>query len=104
MNWAYDRMVGGSFNPTSTYYYFWAAEKGLTVSGDDGLGAIYTENFGDRVPAMLGYLRAAGQYFDFAYTLLQWQNRATVSGVEMAVGQSARLDRTVQSWFCNSCS
>ncbi len=74
-NWTFDRMVGGGFNPTSTLYYFWAAEKALTVSEDDGLGgAIYAENFGDRDPAALGYPEeAASHYFDFAYTLLQWQ-------------------------------
>ena len=75
-NYTFDRMVGGNFNPTSTFYYFWAAEKGLTVSEDDGLGgAIYAENFGDRNPAMLGYPEESPEhYFDYAYTLLQWQD------------------------------
>ena len=44
-NWTYDNpqpMVGPS--PRSTLYYFWAAEKAMTVSGDDGLGgALYSE-------------------------------------------------------------
>ncbi|MCA9543708.1 MAG: thrombospondin type 3 repeat-containing protein, partial [Myxococcales bacterium] len=54
---------------------FWAAEKALSVSPDDGLGgAIYTEAFGDRDPAALGYPEEPpSQYFDFAFTLLQWQ-------------------------------
>ena len=52
-NWRFDSMVG-PFNPTSTYYYFWAAEKALSVSEDDGLGgAVYAEAFGDRNPAAL---------------------------------------------------
>ncbi|MEE2788744.1 MAG: MopE-related protein [Myxococcota bacterium] len=83
-NWLYDGMTGGNFVRQSTYYYFWAAEKALTVSKDDGLGgAIYEENFGDRVPGMLtspfdpnrSYeAEPPSQYFDFAYTLLHWQN------------------------------
>jgi hypothetical protein len=74
-NYLYDRMIGG-FTPTSTYYYFWAAEKGLEVSADDGLGgAIYSEAFGDRNPAMEGFPEEPpGHYFDFAQTLLGWQD------------------------------
>ena len=74
-NYLYDRMIGG-FTPTSTYYYLWAAEKALEVSPDDGLGgAIYQEAFGDRNPALEGYPEEApGHYFDFAQTLLGWQD------------------------------
>ena len=74
-NYTFDRMIGG-FTPTSTFYYFWAAEKALTVSGDDGLGgAVYAEAFGDRNPAALGYPEEPNSaYFDLAYTLLQWQD------------------------------
>jgi len=73
-NYTWDRMIGG-FSPTSTFYYLWAAEKALTVSEDDGLGgALYAEAFGDRDPAALGYPEEPpNSYFDFAYTLLQWQ-------------------------------
>ncbi|MEZ4436144.1 MAG: prenyltransferase/squalene oxidase repeat-containing protein [bacterium] len=76
-NYTYDRMIGG-FTPTSTFYYFWAAEKALSVSEDDGLGgALYAEAFGDRNPAALGYPEEPPtHYFDYAYTLLQWQNPA----------------------------
>ncbi|MCA9528274.1 MAG: hypothetical protein KC549_18445, partial [Myxococcales bacterium] len=74
-NYTFDRMIGG-FTPTSTFYYFWAAEKALTVSGDDGLGgAVYSEQFGDRDTAALGYPEEPrSSYFDLAYTLLQWQD------------------------------
>jgi len=74
-NYTYDRMIGGNFNPTSTFYYLWAAEKALTVSTDDQLGgAVYAENFGDRIPLDLGYPEEPpSEYFDIAYTLLQWQ-------------------------------
>jgi MYXO-CTERM domain-containing protein len=74
-NWRVDSMVGG-FNPTSTYYTFWAIEKALTVSGDDGLGgAAYSDAFGERDPAALGYPEEErSHYFDHAYTLLQWQD------------------------------
>ena len=58
-NYTFDSMIGG-FNPTSTYYYIWAAEKALTVSEDDGLGgAVYADAFGDRDPAALGISRGA---------------------------------------------
>ncbi|MCB9526884.1 MAG: hypothetical protein H6703_16520 [Myxococcales bacterium] len=75
-NYTFDRMIGGNFVPTSTFYYMWAAEKGLTVSEDDGLGgAVYAEAFGDRNPAALGFPEEpATHYFDYAYTLLQWQD------------------------------
>ena len=75
-NWRPDSMVGGNFNPTSTFYYFWAAEKGLSVSEDDGLGgAVYAHSFGERDPGNLGFPEEVpNHYFDFAYTLLQWQD------------------------------
>jgi hypothetical protein len=75
-NYTYDSMVGQAFNPISTFYYMWAAEKALTVSTDDGLGgAVYAEAFGDRDPAALGYPEEeASHYFDYAYTLLEWQD------------------------------
>ena len=74
-NYTYDRMVGGGFTPTSTFYYFWAFTKSVAVSADDGLGGgIYGESFGDRDPALLGYPEESpSQYFDMAYTLLGWQ-------------------------------
>jgi hypothetical protein len=74
-NWLFDRMIG-PFAPTSTFYYFWAAEKALTVSEDDGLGgALYAEAFGDRDPGALGFPEEPrSSFFDLAYTLLQWQN------------------------------
>ncbi|MBV70573.1 MAG: hypothetical protein CMH52_04415 [Myxococcales bacterium] len=75
-NYTFDRMVGNAFNPTSTFYYMWAGEKALTVSEDDGLGgAIYADAFGDRDPAALGYPEEEpSHYFDYSYTLLQWQD------------------------------
>ncbi|MFZ4736256.1 MAG: hypothetical protein ACOYM9_09945, partial [Bradymonadia bacterium] len=74
-NYTYDRMIGG-FAPTSTFYYQWAMTKSMAVSADDGLGgAIYAESFGDRDPGALGYPEEpANEYFDVAYTLLQWQD------------------------------
>ena len=84
-NYTFDRMIGGSFTPTSTFYYFWAAEKALTVSEDDGLGGgVYAESFGDRDPAALGYPEEPPtSYFDYAYTLINWQ---TANG---AIGRGA---------------
>ncbi len=81
-NWRFDSMVGGNFNPTSVFYYLWAAEKALSVSEDDGLGgAIYAGDFGDRVPGMLGYPEEPpSHYFDYAYTLLDWQDAAGAWG------------------------
>jgi MYXO-CTERM domain-containing protein len=77
-NYTFDRMIGG-FSPTSTFYYLWAAEKALTVSEDDGLGgAIYADAFGDRDTAALGYPeKPPSSYFDFAYSVLQWQDPNT---------------------------
>ena len=80
--WTYDRMaqdnaagIGGRFVGTSTYYYIWAAEKGLTVSEDDGLGGqVYAGSFGERDPGALGYPEEPpSHYFDFASTLITWQ-------------------------------
>ncbi|MEE2786112.1 MAG: hypothetical protein VX589_02165 [Myxococcota bacterium] len=78
-NWAYEGMVGGNFQQRSTYYYFWAAYKALALSADDGLGGeIFASDFGERDPVALGYPEEpASFYFDFAYTLLQWQNPQT---------------------------
>jgi MYXO-CTERM domain-containing protein len=75
-NYTYDRMAGGNFNPTSTFYYIWAAEKALSASPDDGLGgAVYAADFGDRDPAQLGYPEEPrSSYFDYAYTLINWQH------------------------------
>jgi hypothetical protein len=77
-NYRYDSMVG-PHNPNSTFYYFWAAEKALTVSEiSSDPTAITGKEFGDRIPADLGYPEESpGHYFDFAYTLLQWQDQAT---------------------------
>lgn len=74
-NWRYDESLG-NFAARSVYYYLWAVEKAMAVSGQDGLGGtVYAEAFGDRVPADLGYPEeSASSYFDIAYTLLQWQS------------------------------
>ncbi|MEZ4436645.1 MAG: hypothetical protein R3F65_29950 [bacterium] len=74
-NYTYDRMIG-PFSGESVFYYLWAAEKALTVSTDDGLGgAIYADAFGDRDPAALGYPEEPpSHYFDYAYSLLGWQD------------------------------
>ena len=54
-NYTFDSMIGG-FNPTSTYYYMWAASKGLKVSETYlPSDAITGLDFGDRVPAQVGY-------------------------------------------------
>ncbi|MEE2645248.1 MAG: MopE-related protein, partial [Myxococcota bacterium] len=76
-NYRYDSMVG-THNPRSTFYYFWAAEKALTVSEDTEDPNVLTGlDFADRDPAALGYPEEVPtHYFDFAYTLLQWQNPA----------------------------
>ena len=73
-NYRYDSMIG-PFAPTSTFYYIWAMSKSLAVSADDGLGgALYAHSFGDRDPGALGYPEEmATEYFDVAYTLLNWQ-------------------------------
>ena len=60
-----------------TYYYIWAAAKGLKVS-DAYLPPEFITgyDFGDRVPANEGYPEERpSHYFDFAYTLLAWQNQ-----------------------------
>ena len=74
-NYLYDSMIG-IWNPQSTYYYFWAMTKALAISEDDGLGgALYADDFGDRDPAALGYPQEVpSEYFDVAYTLVQWQS------------------------------
>jgi hypothetical protein len=75
-NYTYDRRVGGFFETRSPFYYIWAAEKGLAVSEDDGLGgAVYAEAFGDRDPAATGYPEEPpSSYFDYAVSLLGWQD------------------------------
>ncbi len=77
LNWQTDTAIGG-FGDIGAYYYFWAAEKALAVSEDDGLGgALYHDDFGEREPAALGFPEEpTSAYFDFAYTLLQWQTPA----------------------------
>ncbi|MBM4291275.1 MAG: terpene cyclase/mutase family protein [Deltaproteobacteria bacterium] len=77
-NYRYDTMVG-PHTPVSTFYYIWAAEKSLTVSERASDPDLVTGlDFGDRVPARLNYPEEApSHYFDFAYTLLQWQDPAT---------------------------
>jgi hypothetical protein len=61
---------------TSDFYHLWALTKAMAVSSDDGLGgALYAEAFADRDPGALGYPEEApSQYFDVAYSLLQWQD------------------------------
>jgi MYXO-CTERM domain-containing protein len=76
-HWLYDQMIG-PFAPTSTFYYFWAVDKAMAVSEDDGLGgALYADAFGDRDPAMLGFPEEPhSAYFDLAYTLVAlWQDQ-----------------------------
>ncbi len=75
-NYTYDRMIG-PFSEQSTFYYMWAAEKALSVSGNDGLGApLYAESFGQKNPAQLGYPQEPpSAYFDYATTLLDWQDQ-----------------------------
>ncbi len=79
-NYTYDSMVG-PFNTSSVYYYLWAAEKALTVSGEDSLvngsgqSLLTAEDFGRLNPPFVGYPEEeASHYFDFAYQLLQWQD------------------------------
>ena len=73
-NYRYDSVYRSS--PRFTYYYIWAAAKGLHVS--DGLlipEFITGYDFGDRIPAEVSYPEERpSHYFDFAYTLLTWQN------------------------------
>lgn len=73
-NYRYDSVFrsGSAF----TYYYIWAASKGLKVS-DAYLSPEFITgyDFGDRVPSQVGYPEERpSHYFDFAYTLLSWQN------------------------------
>jgi hypothetical protein len=74
-NYTYDTMVG-PWTGTSDYYYLWAVTKARAVSAADGLGgALYAEAFGDLDPGALGYPEESpSQFFDAAYTLLQWQD------------------------------
>ena len=79
-NYTYDSMIG-PFNTSSVYYYLWAAEKALTVSGEDSLvtgsgqDLLTSEDFGRLNPPLLGYPEEEpGHYFDFAHQLLQWQD------------------------------
>ncbi len=82
-NYTYDNMglgrpnsMIGPWSGTSDLYYMWAFTKALAVSPDDGLGgAIYANAFGDRDPGALGYPEEIPeQYFDMAYSILQWQD------------------------------
>ena len=75
-NYRYDSVVRSSSR--FTYYYIWAASKGLKVSdayiGPDFLTGF---DFGDRDPIDSGYPEERpSHYFDFAYTLLSWQDPA----------------------------
>lgn len=76
-NYRYDSVYRSS--PSFTYYYVWAAAKGLKVSDaylPDGLITGY--DFGDRDPIESGYPEERpSHYFDFAYTLLGWQDPET---------------------------
>jgi hypothetical protein len=73
-NYRYDSVYRS--NNRFTYYYIWAASKGLKVS-DAYLSPDFITgfDFGDRIPAASGYPEERpSHYFDFAYTLLSWQN------------------------------
>ncbi len=74
--WEHEALRDG---PGVTYYHFWSAEKALAVSADDGLGgAVYAGAFGARDPGALGFPEEPPSHsFDFAYTLLQWQDPAS---------------------------
>lgn len=76
-NYRYDDVVGS--NAQFTYYYIWAAAKGLKVSDAYLSPDLLTGyDFGDRNPAESGYPEEnLSHYFDFAYTLLSWQDLAT---------------------------
>ncbi|MSP72083.1 MAG: hypothetical protein EXR76_07865 [Myxococcales bacterium] len=82
LNYFPDRMVGGDFTPTSTYYAFWTTTKALRLSeGPLGGGHLDASSFGARDPAALGYNEEqASQSFDVAYTLLRWQDAAGQRG------------------------
>ena len=76
-NYRYDSVVRSSGH--FTHYYIWAAAKGLKVS-DAYLPPDFLTgyDFGDRNPIESGYPEEqASHYFDFAYTLLSWQDQAT---------------------------
>ncbi len=76
-NYTYQRLPpNDQWAGNSDFYHFWAITKALAVSADDGLGgAIYSEQFGDRIPGDVGYPEEdPGEYFDVAYTLLGWQD------------------------------
>lgn len=74
-NYTFERIFG-PFAPTSTYHYLWMANMALLTSADDGLGgALYSDSFGDRDPALEGFPEEPpSAYFDFAVTLLGWQD------------------------------
>ena len=76
-NYRYDSVFRSSSR--WTHYYIWAASKGLKVS-DAYLPPEFITgfDFGDRVPAQVGYPEERpSHYFDFAYTLLSWQDMET---------------------------
>jgi hypothetical protein len=77
-HYATDHMIG-PFAPTSTFTYFWAAVRGLSLAEAQGDPALLVDPA--RAPADLGYADAQpGFYFDFAYTLLQWQDQSGAWG------------------------
>ncbi len=80
-NWQVERAIGG-FGDVGTFYLFWAGEKAISTAEDDGRGgALYSDDFGDRDPAALGYAEEPrSAYFDFAFTLLQWQDARGIWG------------------------
>ena len=64
----------GVWQGTSTLYAFWAATKAYEVSST-GAGPLLAAMIHVRDPAALGYAdHPPSAWFDFAYTLLQWQD------------------------------
>ncbi len=76
-NYRYDSVVRS--NSHFTYYYIWAAAKSLKVSDAYLSPDLLTGyDFGDRNPVESGYPEERpSHYFDFAYTLLSWQDQET---------------------------